>query len=67
MVKSVSWAIKGRGEKRGLTKKHVDEDFAQTVEDDTEEDRAATDSRVEGKPDAGRHESGREDEDPTIH
>ena len=66
-MKSVGWAIKGRGEKRGLTKEHVDEDFAQTVEDDTEEDRAATDSRVEGKADTGRHESRREDEDPAIH
>ena len=47
--------------------KRVDEDFAQTVEDHAEENRATTDRRVEGETDTGGHESGREDEDPAIH
>ena len=60
---------KGRNEAReeGLTKEHVDEDFAQTVEDDAEENRATTDRGVEGKTDTRGHERGREDEDPAVH
>ena len=60
--KRVKWV-----REESLTKKHVDEDFAQTIEDDAKENRAATDSRVEGKTNTGGHESGREDEDPAIH
>ena len=50
----------------GFTKKHVNEDFTQAIEDDAKENRAATDSRIEGKSDTRGHESRREDEDPAV-
>ena len=43
------------------------EHFAQTVEDDAEENRATADGKVEGKIDIGSHESGGEDENTATH
>jgi len=57
--------VKG-AELRRLTEKHVDEHFAQAIEDNAEENGCTTDGRVERQTDAGGHESGREDEDPAI-
>ena len=49
-----------------LTEEHVDEDFAEAVEDDAEENGTAADGLAEGEADAGVHDRGAEDEDPAI-